>query len=146
HVLVVEIVVNHQAHLGIEERMVFSQSAQVIIGGVCAMLDLAAPGHARGVDGGAICVNNASQSLNLCFITCGFELLVSQRLSAALTNAARGKNLHHVCAISLKPPDVLANLLNRKLRVVNWTKRGKDARTRDLALGNDITQLFIFGG
>src|SRR5207302_5741018 len=38
--LVVEIVVNHQPHLGIEERIVFGHGPQIVIGGISAVFNL----------------------------------------------------------------------------------------------------------
>ena len=93
----------------------------------------------------AVRVHHAAQPLRAGFAAGGVELRLRQRRRAAVANAGRRENLDEIGAVGLLPADILANLLDRPLRVRHRAERGEDARAGQLAARDRIAQRLIRG-
>ena len=118
---------DHQPDLGVEESPVLCQGPQVFVGGISAVLHLRASGERGRADRRPIGMNNTAQSLGFGLAAGCLQLFVAERRSTALANAARGKDLDHVGAIGLQPPDRFTNLLRRQPGINNRAERRQES-------------------
>jgi hypothetical protein len=130
--LVLDVVLQEEAGLGLEIGPVRSHQVRFCVGDLGTMRDRRAAGECRGTDrGGRVRMHPDPLAQRLRLAAGGENLLVAERLPAALADAFGGENLDNVGAVGAVGhglADMRSNLLDREARVRQRGGRGQQPR------------------
>src|SRR4051812_47933533 len=126
-----KVVLRYESDIRVEVSSVCGKNLQDLRRDKRAVLDLSAAGFGDFTDSiRAIDVDQGAQVLCFGLTTGSFDLLLRESLSTSVTEALRSEDLYQICPVGRKFVDVLADFINCKLRVVDGSQRGQNARAR----------------
>jgi hypothetical protein len=141
--LVFQVVLQQKTGLRLEEGAALCHQLGLRIGDLRAVGDGGTAGERRGAHRRCRMGDAPTRLPCLGLAASSQDLLVAQRLSAALADALGGEDLDHIGTVGDGLPDVLPDLIWGHVRLPDWGDRRQQPRAWNLAARNRVAQRHV---